>query len=67
MATASFQNYITNDALMSDDNSTNGARVTIANPMQQNMQQTEAFAKEQTTRNDSNNRLKKIINWICKK
>ena len=54
-----------NHALRSDSGS-EAVNVTLNDEMNNNIRQTEALGKNQKTRNDYNNRIMKIINWIKK-
>ena len=57
---------MTNHALCPDAGQV-AANVVLNNEMRENVCATESLGLNQTTRNDLNNRLQKMVNWIQKK
>ena len=57
---------MTNHALRPDAGQV-AANVVLNNEMRENVRATESLGLNQTTRNDLNNRLQKMVNWMQKK
>ena len=57
---------MTNHALRPDAGQV-AANVVLNNEMHENVRATESLGLNQTTRNDLNNRLQKMVNWMQKK